>query len=57
METTHPISGNGPIINPPFHIELTMDQNSHAQHLKIHLQTNESRKIMIRYYLHSLPIH
>ena len=46
-----------PILNPPFHIELNTDQTAHVLHLKTQLQTNESRKIMIRYYFHSLNIH
>ena len=52
-----PISVHRPIVNPPFHIELTMDQNDHVLNLKTQLQTNESRKIMIRDYLHSPPAH
>ena len=56
-KTMTPISVRGPIFNPPFHIELSIDQISRAQHLKNHLQTNESSHIMIREYLQSLPLH
>ena len=43
-----PVSAHGPIVNPLFHVELTIDKNAHVQHLKKQLQTNESRHIMIR---------
>ena len=52
-----PISAHGPIVNPPFHIELVMDQNTHVQYLTMQSQNNEYRHITIRYYLYSLHIH
>lgn len=38
-----PASVHEPIVNPPFHVELNMEQHAHISQLKTQLQTNESR--------------
>ena len=56
MAKKPPVSVSGPIVNPSFHIELSIDQIAHARHLKNQLLTNQSRHIMIREQLQSLPL-
>ena len=51
-----PASIHRPTFNPPFHVELTMEEHAHIFDLKTQLQTNESRCILIQGCLHSLPI-
>ena len=41
-QNIHLVSVHGPIVNAPFSIELTMEQQAHALHLKTQLITNGS---------------
>ena len=50
-QNTPPIFVRGPIVNPPFHVELRINQIFHAQYLRNHLETNGSMFITIRKHL------
>ena len=54
-QNTLTASVHGPIVNPPFHIEFTIEQQAHIFHLKMQLHTNESRHVLIRGYLYLFP--